>query len=614
MERKMVKVAFLINSMAGGGSERVVSILLKNLSRENKQFFLILLEDKICYDIPKDVKIIKLNSKFLGFLKLKKIIKENNIDTVISFLERSNYTNILAKKFGANHKVYIGERCNTLEYYSDKSFKSLSSLFLIRKLYKKADLIIVNSYGIKDMLVKGFKLNEKKIKTIYNPIDIEEISKLSKNPLDNKEIFTHPVIISVGRLIKEKGHKHLINAFKQVQEVIQETRLVILGEGELDKDLKELVKELKLEDKVHFFGFQRNPFNFLARSKIFVLSSLTEGFPNSLIEAMACNVPVISTNCPSGPSEIIQDQESGILIPVNDEKILAKSILKILKNQSLADKLSVNGRRKVEDFSVKNIIDQYEIIISNKRFAEHEEWWEHNISNRIEEMKRNFGDGYEKHKEYPRKLIKEMKYKSVLDGGAGLCAEYYGFQKDCPNIIYTGLDITPSFVRIGKERGINIFQGSIEKIPFPDNSFDCVYVRDTMRHLMPSCEKALEECLRVAKKELMVLFCIKLNNTSNHILHYEHYNPDLSFGLYNNSYSKKRIKELLKKNQNIKFFYFETIDGKTCGNTLLRIFKEDVNILLRCKLYISSRYRMHICRNPKVFYRFLVRLIKKSKK
>ena len=604
----MKKVAFLINSMAGGGSERVVSILLKNLSRENKQFFLILLEDKICYNIPKDVKIIKLNSRFLGFLKLKRIIKENKIDTVISFLERSNYINILAKKFGAGHKTYIGERCNASEYYSDKSLKSFIALFLIRKLYKKADLIIVNSYGIKDMLVKDFKLSEKKIKTIYNPVDIQEISELAKIPLNNQEIFRYPVIITVGRLIKEKGHKCLINAFKQVQEQISEAKLVILGEGGLEKDLKELAKELKLE--VCFLGFQKNPFKFLARSEVFVLSSLTEGFPNSLVEAMACSIPVISTDCPSGPNEIIQDQENGILIPVNDEKILAESILKILKNQSLADKLSVNGRRKVEDFSVKNIIDQYEIIISNKRFAEHEEWWEHNISNRIEEMKRNFGDGYEKHKEYPRKLIKEMKYKSVLDGGAGLCAEYYGFQRDCPDIVYTGLDITPSFVRMGREKGINIFQGSIEKIPFPDNSFDCVYVRDTMRHLKPSCEKALGECLRVAKKELMVLFCIKLNNTSNHISHYEHYNPDLSFGLYNNSYSKKRIKEFLKKKQNIKFFYFETIDGKTCGNTLLRIFKEDVNILLRCKLYISSRYKMHICRNPKVFCRFLVRLIK----
>ncbi len=121
----MVKTAFLINNLAGGGAERVVSVLLNNLRRENRKFFLIVLEDKFYYQIPENVKIIKLNSKLFGFLKLKRIIKENQIDLVFSFLGRSNYANILAKIFGSRHKTYINERINPLEMHRALNLKAI---------------------------------------------------------------------------------------------------------------------------------------------------------------------------------------------------------------------------------------------------------------------------------------------------------------------------------------------------------------------------------------------------------------------------------------------------------------------------------------------------------
>jgi len=367
VEGKMVmkKVAFLINSMAGGGAERVVSVLLKNLSREGRQFYLILLQDKIYYDIPEDIEIIKLNSKFFGWLKLGKIIKENNIDKVISFLGRSNYTNIFAKKTG--HKVCISERINPspMHTFSVTGINGLINRYLVKKLYKKVDSIFTNSLGTMNSLNQDFGIDRNKIKVVYNPLDLGKIKNSCQDDLEleYKEIFKNPVIINVGRLTKQKGQDDLIRSFKIIKKEIPESKLVILGEGELKRKLKRLVKKLGLEENVFFLGWQKNPFKFISQSKVFVLSSLWEGLPNTLMEAMACGTPVVSTDCPSGPDEIIDNNENGILVPLNDQKALMSAITRILKNPAFAKEISQNAKKKVENFSVQKIISQYEKIV-----------------------------------------------------------------------------------------------------------------------------------------------------------------------------------------------------------------------------------------------------------
>jgi len=374
VERKMV-IAFLVNSMRGGGTERVLSILLKNLSRNNKEFFLIVLEDEFSYDIPEDVRIIKLFSDlkgnfrkllavFCGAIKLKRIVKENNIDLVVSFLGRSNYTNILARMFGSKHKAYLSERVNPSKMHSGKSFKNIINSWLTKKMYKRADLIFTNSLGSKRSLIKDFSIKAEDIKVIYNPIDLEKIQILSQKPLEAEyqKLFEHPIIINVARLTEQKGQEYLIRAFSQVMKQIPNIKLLVLGQGELEEYLKQLVKSLKLEKDILFLGWQKNPFKFLAKSKLFVLSSLWEGLPNTLIEAMACYLPVISFDCDSGPREIINN-DNGILIHLKDEIALKDSIIKVLKNDSLRQELSLKARKRAEDFSIENIINQYEELI-----------------------------------------------------------------------------------------------------------------------------------------------------------------------------------------------------------------------------------------------------------
>ena len=139
-------------------------------------------------------------------------------------------------------------------------------------------------------------------------------------------------------------------------------RMAILGEGKDRGTLEKLAKELGISDKVAFLGFQKNPFKYMKRATVFVLSSLHEGFGNVLVEAMACGTPVISTNCKSGPSEIIEDGKSGILVPVSDYQSLSKAIIKVLSDDSLRQKFSAEGLERVKHFSVQKNIRGYEKV------------------------------------------------------------------------------------------------------------------------------------------------------------------------------------------------------------------------------------------------------------
>jgi glycosyltransferase involved in cell wall biosynthesis len=368
-KRKTKKVFFVIPSLAGGGAEKVITILLKHLNRDKFSLKLMLF-NKIgehLKAVPNDVEIIDLNKRtrwdfFKLIFKLRAIVKEEKPDILFSTLVYANIVTVLSGLFLQKRpRIVIREANNYKMYFPYIRLKILKTI-LMQFTYKKASKIIVISKGLKNGLSEKFKIQEQQIEVIYNPIDIGEITRLRGEIIAHPFIENNiPTVISIGRLSRQKNFELLLNAFALVIKEIP-TCLIIVGQGELKDKLQFLSKTMGIDKYVYFAGFQRNPFAWLAKADLFVLSSRWEGFGNVIIEAMACGVPVISSDCPSGPNEIIESEKNGMLVPVNNADLLAKSMIRLLTNREEKKRICQNAYESIKKFDVANITSKYEKV------------------------------------------------------------------------------------------------------------------------------------------------------------------------------------------------------------------------------------------------------------
>lgn len=362
----------VIHSLKGGGAERVVVNLLKGLSRRDFSMSLLLYEGTFDYLLPEDVEVITLDIPssrnilkttrgfILKIISFSRLIKKNKPDIIFSLLSGTNVVAILARSLsGVHSKVIVSERNHPSLSLKNELYGGTTKL-LMKRFYPKAEKIIAISQGIKEDLIKNFNLSAEKIEVIYNPVDIKEIETLSAEELSHPWFNDGlPIIISVGRLTYQKGHSHLIKVFSIVRQSLP-CRLFIVGTGEEEEEnLMNMVNALGLKNDVEFLGFQRNPFKYMARSSLFVLSSLYEGFGNVIVEGMALGLPVIATDCPSGPSEIIEHGKNGLLVPLKDERALAQAILYVLTNDELRKKLSNEAKTRAQFFALNKRVEQY---------------------------------------------------------------------------------------------------------------------------------------------------------------------------------------------------------------------------------------------------------------
>jgi glycosyltransferase involved in cell wall biosynthesis len=321
----------------GGGAEHVAATLSKHFGAGVETVFA-LFEDKVEYDHNGRVVVINLKSEdgffkkiinlIKRYFKLKKLLADEKPDAVISFMESSNLLNILCN---------AGRAVVSVRAHPSVNYKNDLINRLIVKSYNFAGRIISVSEEIKEDLIENFGIKKDKITVIYNPAGAREVEKLALEPLEQRyeEIFKGGrVIITSGRFNAQKNHASLIKAFALAAGHLEGANLVILGRGEFEDDLKRLARELKIADRVHFPGFQKNPFKFIARSGLFVLSSLYEGFPNSLIEAMICRVPAISTKCPSGPAELFAGASFNNLFAPGDYAAMASKMITFYKRDN----------------------------------------------------------------------------------------------------------------------------------------------------------------------------------------------------------------------------------------------------------------------------------------
>jgi len=345
----MEKIMFIIPSLVDGGAEKVLIDLISTLNSDRYELFLILFEKKGVHlqAVPHYVKIIDLGKKSrLSFLKLilglGLHLKKIKPDTVISFMEYANLITISAKILSRENFNFIV----TVHTYLSRALKYLKfrdiRKFVITKLYNIPNHIVVPSIGVQQDLVSEFRSKKNKILVIPHPIIINAISASKEESIEN--IGINDYILATGRLTRPKGYPFLIKAYSLISKEITND-LVILGVGEEESNLKKMVINLGLQKRVHFLGYQENPYKFMRNASLFVLSSLWESFAIVLTEAMACGVPIISTDCPSGPGEIITNGKNGTLVPPADEKALADSMLKLLADEDLRRKFSDEGKR-----------------------------------------------------------------------------------------------------------------------------------------------------------------------------------------------------------------------------------------------------------------------------
>lgn len=392
---KKRRLLFILPTLSKGGQERVVSRLSFALDDSIYEKYLVLFyKDRI--DYPFEGKIISLDlplpsqsffkiyqkifSLFVRIFDLRKIKNKLKPDFSISFGPEANIVNVFSNLFFKNTKTVVSVRVVESVYFKKLPFPLKQYYnFTMRLVYKLAEKIIPNSEWVKKDIIENFRAPKEKIFVIPNFLDMNDVQKQSEEVIEQplKEIFEkNKTIISIGRLTQQKGFSFLLDAFSKVLRRYSEVRLIILGEGELEKELKELSRKLNIEKNVYFLGFQKNPFKFLKRATIFIFPSLYEGFPNVLIEAMSCGLPVIATDCPGGNKEILSSlqeeiketklKEYGILVPPANSEELAKAILLLLTDDKLRKQYSERAKKRAEDFSVEKIIQKWENIFKEE--------------------------------------------------------------------------------------------------------------------------------------------------------------------------------------------------------------------------------------------------------
>jgi len=385
----MKRITFLINSLAAGGAERVLSLIVKKLSEDKIKINIICLEKNNFYTIPKKVKIIYLsknnNNKnivikivkvFYTIFKLRSFIINRKIRVVQSHLFRANYVNLLTKLIGTGHKVQVVNTVAVGSKYSKKTLKGRLNLLLIKYLYPLADELIFKSQAMTDDFKLDFKFRIK-YTVINNPYDFKMINSLSSANCNNNIKVNKNTIVSVGRFESHKHYELLIEVFKKLSINFPKLNLMVIGDGPEKQKIQNQVKELKIEERVQLPGRLKNPFYFFKNAAIYVSCSESEGFPNALVEAMICGLPVISTDCLSGPREILapdtdpnQRLESGyecaqygILFAVSDKHALEKAINLLLKDNTIYKRYQKRNKEVVKKYSIDNIIKQYKAVL-----------------------------------------------------------------------------------------------------------------------------------------------------------------------------------------------------------------------------------------------------------
>jgi glycosyltransferase involved in cell wall biosynthesis len=354
-------IAIFFETLGAGGIEQTCLKLTKGLHFSGIRVDLLLrsLEGEFVSLLPKEINTVNFSASrvLTTIFPLARYLRKEKPAVIISNGSAINIATLMARVLVRNCKtrLIITERTNIFRKRK-YNFKARITLFCMRWLYPKADVVVGVSDGVSRALEERLGLENGSVKTIYNGIIDEGFYERANEPLEHEwfKPGSPPVLLAVGRLVEQKDFATLLRAFALLRKN-RSAKLIILGEGRLRTLLEKQVDELELRDDVQMPGFEINPLKYYKNCSAFVLSSRFEGLGGVIIEALGCGCPVVATDCPSGPAEILENGEYGLLVPVGDPYALAEAMGKALDNPPEPGLLM----DRAKEFSVEKAVSNY---------------------------------------------------------------------------------------------------------------------------------------------------------------------------------------------------------------------------------------------------------------
>jgi glycosyltransferase involved in cell wall biosynthesis len=355
-----MNIGLLVNDLTGGGAEKAVILYAQYLSANTRHNVTIYTLESIdqAYELPANVprKTLisgafnrgpgRIASLPLQAAELAARFKKDHIDVGLSFLQRSNAVNALSRRFGNEAKVALCEQNFAQDVYPADRLSGRVMRSIIAKTYPMADRVIGASRDVKAGLVE-LGVPDQLIDVAHNPVEVPPPRGPQPRALGPRP----PVITTVGRLVDLKDHPTLIRAFA-ILRGRHPAILQIVGVGPNEGKLRALAHQLGVAEDVHLLGWRDDPYSVLQESDLFVLSSTTEGFGIVIVEALACGLPVVSTDCKGGPREILEDGDSGLLVPVGDHESMARAMLRLVEDPDLYRQMSERATKRASDFDL----------------------------------------------------------------------------------------------------------------------------------------------------------------------------------------------------------------------------------------------------------------------
>jgi glycosyltransferase involved in cell wall biosynthesis len=363
------RVCFVLPSLAGGGAERAALAILNGMDDGSwdRSMYLFKREGRYLEDVSPSVQLTAGGgeSRSGRLVALREYFRRTQPDVIVSFL---SYASVLlaARLAGVGARVVFNQQTPMTAFLADRDYHwqrpshRFAFTAVTRLAYAHADLVVVPSAGVADDLRDRFGVDRARVQVIHNPVDLVRLEFAAAEPLDqdDRALWKAPVIVTAGRLAEAKNMSLLVDAFALLPEAM-DARLFILGEGEEKPQILEQARRHGIGARVRLCGFQQNPWRYLSKADVFVLTSRYEGFGNVLIEAMACGTPVIATSSP-GTQEIVRDGVNGFLVEAHSPAAVASAIVRVASDPELRCRLAAGARASALEYALPAIVRQYE--------------------------------------------------------------------------------------------------------------------------------------------------------------------------------------------------------------------------------------------------------------